>query len=98
MKASIKHNTTKTAAIDRVKHALKEAEGQLAQHGASIAQEWKDNVLSFALDGQGQKISGTLTITDESFDIDAKLPLALRLFEGRIQKMIQDAAAQALKA
>lgn len=98
MKASIKHNTTKAEAIDRVKQALKEAEGQLAQHNASIAQEWKDNVLSFALDGQGQKISGTLTITDETFDIDAKLPLVLRLFEGRIQKMIQDAAAQALKA
>lgn len=98
MKASIKHNTTKSAAIDRVKTALREAEGQLAQHNASIVQEWKDNVLSFALDGQGQKISGTLTITDESFDLDAKLPLALRLFEGRIQKMIQDAATQALKA
>lgn len=98
MKTSIKHNTTQASAIDRVKHALKEAEDQLAKNGASVTQDWKDNVLAFGLTGQGNTITGTLTITDESFDLDVKLPLALRLFEGRIQKMIQDAAQQALKA
>lgn len=98
MKATIKHTLGKDTAIARVKHALVEAKPKLAEQGGSMTEEWNGNILSFGVTGQGQTITGTLTITEDAFEIYAKLPLALRLFEGRIEKMIQEAAQQALKA
>lgn len=98
MKTSFKHDLGKAGAVERVKQALAGASGQLAEHGASITQEWQGDTLAFTLDAKGQKLAGTLGITDDSFDLEVKLPLALRLFEGKIQKMLQDAAQQALKA
>lgn len=98
MKTSFKHTLGKAGAIERVTQALAGAQGQLAEQGASITQEWQGDTLAFTLDAKGQKLSGTLVVNDDSFDLEVKLPLALRLFEGKISKMIQDAAQQALKA
>ena len=81
----------------RVRQALVEATPKLTEQGGSLTESWEGDVLSFSVTGQGQTIAGTLTVTDEAFEIYAKLPLALRLFEGRIEKMIQEAAQQALK-
>jgi hypothetical protein len=96
MKTSFKHNLGKAGAVERVKQAVQGAQGQLAEHGASITQEWQGDMLAFTLDAKGQKLSGTLRVTEDSFDLEVKLPLALRLFEGKVQKMLQEAAQQAL--
>ena len=39
---------------------------------------------------RGLKIAATLTIEDEWLVLDAKLPFAARLFEGRIKSGIQE--------
>ena len=47
-------------------------------------------------DIQGQHISGTLEVRDAVFDINAKLPLMMRMFEGRIEKALKEQTAQML--
>ena len=57
---------------------------------SDLRERWAGNVLSMSFAARGQKIAGTLTVEDEWLLLDAKLPLAARLFEGRIKSGIQE--------
>lgn len=81
----------------RVKHVMSEARTKLGDKGTIDEERWEGDTLHFAFTGQGQSISGTLVVLDHEFDIDVKLPLMMRLFEGRIKKMIEEQASQMLK-
>jgi len=64
---------------------------------AQIEEErWEGDTLHFAVNAQGQRITGTLESTDAAFVLDAKLPLMLKFFEGRIEKMIEEQSKQML--
>lgn len=90
MKVSIPHKQTQIEAITHIKRILNESRSQMAAHLADVKEEWQGNVLSFAFTAQKQRISGTLEVRDHSFELDAKLPLMMRLFEAKIEKMIQE--------
>jgi hypothetical protein len=79
----------KEEAVARVKKALTEARPQLGDKATIQQEEWQGDTLTFAVDIQGQKISGTLVAREKVFDINAKLPLMMRMFEGRIEKAIK---------
>ena len=98
MEFTFAHSTTQQAAIRKIKEALASPERKKAeQHISDTKEEWKDNVLNFGFTIQGQAITGTLTVTDTEYQIYAKLPFMLRLFEGRIEKEIKKQAAELLK-
>ncbi|MBI5004549.1 polyhydroxyalkanoic acid system family protein [Candidatus Kaiserbacteria bacterium] len=90
MKISIPHKQTQIAAITHVKKILSDSRSQMAAHLTVEKEEWNNNVLTFAFTAQKQSISGTLDVQDRSFELDVKLPLMMRMFEGRIKKMIED--------
>ena len=96
MKVSIPHKFTEVEAITRVKKILNESRSKLADHLTDVEEKWEGNVLNFAFTAQKQHISGTLTVRDRIFELYAKLPLTLRLFEGRIEKMIKEQAGAML--
>lgn len=75
--------------VARIKQLLEEHKAQIAQKASGVKEEWNDNVLSFAFEAEGKHIEGTVTVRDGEFDVYAKLPLALRLFEGTIERMIE---------
>jgi len=83
-------------AVKHVKTALNEARPQLGDKAAIKKEEWDGNTLNFEADIQGQNISGTLVVRDKVFDINAKLPLMMSMFEGRIEKAIKAQTAQML--
>lgn len=76
--------------MTRVQKILNESRSKLAEHLTDVEERWEANVLHFAFTTQKQHITGTLEVKDRVFDLYAKLPLTLRLFEGRIEKMITD--------
>lgn len=86
-----------TLAKERVMAALADAKPTLAGKGEIDKEEWSGNTLTFMVSGQGQQISGTLEVTDTQFILDATLPLMLRMFEGRIEQMIESQANNLLK-
>jgi len=95
MHIKIPHKTTKNAATEKVKQALREARPLAAQNNVTIDEErWEGETLRFAVTLQGKKINGQLEVSDMDFTLDAKLPLLWRMFEGRIEKMIAEQVKQ----
>ena len=93
MQVKIPHKLTKSAAIAQVKKALEDARPKMDEAKVTITTErWDDNVLTFDVTGQGQRISGTFTVNDHDFELYAKLPLMLKMFEGKIEKAIAEQA------
>ena len=88
MQIKIPHSHTKEEAIVRIKQMLAENRAKIAEKAGDVKATWRENVLEFAFTSQGTHIEGTLTVHDKEFDLYAKLPLALRLFEGTIERMI----------
>lgn len=97
MKLKIPHKFTKEQAIARVKTALNEAKPKLEEAKVTIEEErWEGDTLHFAFTAQGQAISGQVTVEDAQFDVYARLPLMMKLFEGRIEKAIAEQAKSML--
>ena len=97
MQVTIPHKDSEVTAITKVKKVLNESRSKLAGHVSDVEEAWEGNVLTYAFTAQGYHISGTLTVKDKVFELYAKLPLTLKLFEGRIEKMIQEQAAAMFK-
>ncbi len=97
MHVAIKHSFTKSEAVTRVKAALDQARSQAGQHVQGLEERWEEDTLHFSFNLQGKKIDGTLEVRDQEFDLNAKLPLLWRMFEGKIEKMIEAQASQFIK-
>ncbi|MCE9541577.1 polyhydroxyalkanoic acid system family protein [Candidatus Kaiserbacteria bacterium] len=96
MQIILPHKGTQEEGVAHIKRLLQENRAKIQESATDLKEEWDGNVLDFAFTAQGSHISGTLTIRDKEFDLYAKLPLAMRLFEGTIERMIA-AEAQKLK-
>ena len=94
MKFTIPHKQTEQEAITHVTSLLAQHHAQLEQQVTELKEEWQGNVLNFGFTAQGAHIEGTLTVRDQAFDVYAKLPLMLKLFEGRIERTIKEQIAQ----
>ena len=97
MHIQIPHELTQAAAVAKVKQTLADAKPQLAQQATIEEERWEGNTLHFAFTAQGQHITGTLSVGETEFDLTAKLPLMLKLFEGKIERAIKEQVALALK-
>ncbi len=90
MHLQIPHKFSQAQAIERVKRGLIEARPHMKDQVVIEKEDWHDNILTFAFVAQKQRITGILVVGDKDFMVDAKLPLVWRLFEGKIEKMIQE--------
>jgi hypothetical protein len=97
MQIKIPHKFTKAEAKERVMVALREARTKLGDQATIDREEWQGDTLHFGFTAQGQSISGTFEVLDKEFDLNAKLPLMLRMFEGKIKAAIEQQAAALLK-
>lgn len=98
MHIKLPHNLkTEGAAIVRAKQALNEMRKQLPPNASINKEEWSDNALAFDVTADKINITGMLVVTDTDYDLTAKLPLMLRMFEGRIEKAIKEQTTQMLK-
>ncbi len=80
---------TQAKAALHIKDKLNQHRKELAEHATISKEEWQDSTLSFAIDFQGKKISGTLQITETDYVLDATLPLLWRMFEGKIEAEVK---------
>jgi hypothetical protein len=98
MHIKLPHNLkTEGAAILRAKQALNEMRKQLPPNAKINKEEWSGNTLSFDATADKINITGTIVVTKDEYEVNAKLPLMLRMFEGRIEKAIKEQTAQMLK-
>ena len=94
MHVVIKHPLSRAEAINRVKKALVEARVRAQGHVNDLEDRWEGDALHFSFNLQGKKIDGSLEVRDQEFELNAKLPLLWRMFEGKIEKMIEEQAKQ----
>lgn len=97
MQIAIPHKFSRAEAKERVMLALREAREKLGSQATIDREEWAGDTLHFGFTVQGQSISGTFEVRDSDFELNATLPLMLRMFEGRIKKAIEEQAAGMLK-
>lgn len=92
MHFQVPHKFGTSQAVERVKQALEQVKTnpQVKDQLTIEKEEWEGNTLTFAFTGQGQHITGTVVVEEKEFIVDAKLPFMLRMFEGRIEKMISE--------
>jgi hypothetical protein len=88
MRVVLPHRGSQADGIVQLKAMLTQHRAQINQHASDLKEEWNDNVLTFAFTSQGTHIQGTLTVRDKEYELVAKLPLTMRLFEGTIERMI----------
>ena len=98
MQVTIPHTFTKQQALLRVKEALDRARPQLSEQATITEERWEGDTLHFAFSGQGQSISGTFAVKDTEFELYAKLPLMMKLFEKKIEAAIKEQAQKMLGA
>lgn len=94
MHIKLDHSFDKAEAAARVRKALADARPQMPKEVAISREEWQGDTLYFAFTVQGQHIEGTLEVADTAYIVDAKLPLMMRLFEGRIKQAIEEQIAR----
>ncbi len=97
MQVQVPHKFTKTQAIERVKQAVEQGRKQAGEQVTIHSEGWEGDTFHFDVTAQGQRVSGTVEVTEDHYDIYAKLPLMLRMFEGRIEAAIKEQASQMLK-
>ena len=97
MQLKIPHSFSRHEAVARVQRLLVEAKPQLADKVTIAEERWEGDVLHFAFTTQGQNIAGTFEVRDTEYELNAKLPFMMRMFEGRIEKMIAEQSKQMLK-
>ncbi|OGG56003.1 hypothetical protein A2680_00510 [Candidatus Kaiserbacteria bacterium RIFCSPHIGHO2_01_FULL_55_37] len=96
MHLKLPHSFSRQEAVARVERLLLEAKPQLADKVVLGEERWEGDVLHFAFSIQGKSISGRLEVHDKEYELHAKLPLMMRMFEGRIEKMIAEQSKQML--
>lgn len=80
--------------VTRIKRAIEDARPKMGEEATIHDEHWDGDTLHFDVSAKGQRISGTLAVGDSELVLDAKLPLMMRLFEGRIQKELENQIAQ----
>lgn len=88
MKISYPHNGERTAIRDRIEAAL---DRSLTEHGSKLSKEeheWTGDTLRFNATASGIAVIGTLKVTETDVEIDAKVPLFARPFEGQAKSRI----------
>lgn len=90
MQFTIPHKFSKHDAMVRVKKTLDHVRPQLLGKATIEEERWEGDTLHFAFTAEKQHISGNLVIKDKEFDVTAKLPLMMRLFEGKIKRAIEE--------
>ena len=61
-----------------------------------LKEEWEGDTGKFSFTVMGFAVSGTLTVNDNSVDLDGNLPFAAAFFKGKIKSVIENKAQEIL--
>ncbi len=96
MKFSIPHQLTQAEAMSRIRNLFNKIREEQKGNIQELTEEWRENGGSFKLRSMGFEITGTVEVLPSSVEIEAKLPLALSMFQGAIKGTIEKEAQKLL--
>ncbi|MBS1626262.1 MAG: polyhydroxyalkanoic acid system family protein [Bacteroidetes bacterium] len=94
---SVPHNLTKEEVANRTKNLLTTLKEKFKGMVDNTTEEWNGDTAHFSLSAKGFEVAGTMTIKDNSVDIEAKIPMTLAFFKGTIESTIQKTLEDVLK-
>ena len=89
---TIEHTLTKEEALRRIKAFLKEVKKEHGSLLTDLKESWKHDTGSFSFVATGYPIQGTLEVDAPTITLDSEVPLAVRMFKGKIEKVLREQA------
>ncbi len=93
---TINHHLPQVEALERVKGLLGDVKAEYADKISNLEEDWEKNQGVFSFDAMGFSVSGTLTVSEKTVEINGKLPFAAALFKGNIESTIRERADKLL--
>lgn len=93
---SIPHKLTQEEAKRRIQELLPKMKADYADQIKDLHEEWNGNTGIFSFAIMGFSVSGSLTVSESSVDLDGDLPFAATFFKGKIKSVIQEKAQEIL--
>ena len=90
LNVSIPHELPREEALQRVKSLLEKIKSQHEEKISRLQQEWNGDTGVFSFLVMGFAVSGTLTVKDDSVQLDSDIPLPAVLFKGKIKSIIEE--------
>ncbi len=97
MKLEFNHNLGQTQALNKIKNFAQELLSEHKDLIDEVNQDWKDNVCDFLIKAKGQKISGVLKVLENKIELEGKIPMFLKPFQGQIESIIRNEVEKLLK-
>ncbi len=94
MKISLPHGTSKAEAIEKLKSGSSRLMERFGPRISDLQQRWEEDVLVFSFKTGGFSVSGSITVDTNNVELEAKLPLLARPFEGRIREEVTQATRE----
>ena len=89
---TFEHELTQKEALRRIKTLLKEVKKEHAGLVSDLEESWEGDTGSFSFIAMGYPIKGTLDVDAPAISLDAEVPLAVRMFKGKIEKILREQA------
>ena len=90
MRVLKKHGSTREVARDKIETLLPSLMERFGDRLSDIKHDWRGDDLGFSFQASGFNVSGTVSVSDTDLLLDLRLPLAARLFEGKIRSAVED--------
>ena len=96
LEMSIPHQLSREEAKRRIQDLLPKMKADYGEQIRDLKEEWEGDTGKFSFTVMGFAVSGTLTVNDNSVDLDGNLPFAAAFFKGKIKSVIENKAQEIL--
>jgi hypothetical protein len=97
MKVTINHNFTQDKALICAERIIKSLTEKYKDEITDYLSERKDSIILFSLKARGMKFKGSISVDEKKVIIESRLPVALKVFEGLLEKKIIENAEHEIK-
>jgi hypothetical protein len=94
---NIEHSLSQAVALERVKGLLNKLKSEYGNMISDLKESWDGNGAEFSFRAMGMSVEGVISVGDNTFNLDGKIPLAALPFKGTIEKTILDETNKLLK-
>ena len=95
-KMNIPHRLSQEEALARIKGLLGKLMQEQKDKISNVKEEWSGDTGNFQFTAKGFDLSGVIRVQPSSIDVDAKVPFAVSLFQGKIKQLINEKAGELL--
>ncbi len=84
-----KHGLTREAVRNRIEDLAPSLVKRFGESVSDVERVWRDDEMDFSFRARGLSVKGTVAVSDSEVILDLRLPMAARMFEGRIRPEIE---------